>query len=135
MFNERKMSHASEIRCGVPKGSNLGPILLLLYINELPNCLESSQANVFADDTNIVCAGSDLNEIEINLKNDLKNVNNWLKCNKLTLNGTKTEYMIIGSGDRLTKFENISEISLATRVDDIKRVTSKNVFVLSSTMN
>ena len=129
------MSPAREIRCGVPQGSNLGPILLLLYINELPNCLESSQANVFADDTNIACAGSHPKKIEINLKNDLKNVNNWLKWNKLTLDDTKTEYIIIGSGHRLTTFENISEISLATGVDDIKRVTSKNVLVLSSTMN
>ena len=130
-----KISHASEIRCGVPQGSDLGPILFQLYINELRKCLESSQANVFADDTNIACAGSDPNEIEINLKNNLENFNNWLKCNKLTLNDTKTEYMIIWSGHRLIKFENISEISLATGVDDIKRVTSKNVLVLSSTMN
>ena len=59
------------------------------------------------------------------LKNDLENVHNWLRCNKLTLNDTKTEYMIIGSRHRLTKFENISEVSLAIGDNDIKRVTSK----------
>ena len=53
------------------------------------------------------------------------NVHNWLRCNKLTLNDAKTEYMIIGSGNRLTKFENISEVSLAIGDNDIKRVTSK----------
>ena len=59
------------------------------------------------------------------LKSDLENVHNWLRCNKLTLNNSKTEYMIIGSGHRLTKFENISEVSLAIGGYDIKRVSSK----------
>lgn len=121
----RKMSHSNEIRCWVPQGSNLGPILFLLYINDLSKCLESAQTNLFADDIDLACAGSDPSEIKIKLKNDLKNVHNWLKCNKLTLNDTKTEYMIIGSGHRLTKFENISEILLAIGDDDIKRVTRK----------
>ena len=120
-----KKSHAREIRCGVPQGSNLGPILFLLYINDLPKCLKTTQANLFADDINLSCAGSDLNEIGMKLINDLENVHNWLRCNKLTLNDTKTEYMIIGSRHRLTKFENISEVSLAIGDNDIKRVTSK----------
>ena len=95
-----------------------------MYINDLPKCLKTTQANLFADDTNLSCAGSDPNEIEMKLKNDLENVHNW--CNKLTLNDTKMEYMIIGSGHRLTKFENISEVFFSHRRDnDIKRVTSK----------
>ena len=79
---------------GVPRGSNLGPILFLLYINDLPKCLESTRANLCADDTNLSCAGSDASEIKIKLKKDLENVHSWLRCNKLTLNDTKTEYMI-----------------------------------------
>ncbi len=63
-----KKSHAREIRCGVPQGSNLGPILFFLYINDLPKCLETTKANLFADDTNLLCAGLDANEIETKLK-------------------------------------------------------------------
>ena len=120
-----KMSHAREIRCAVPQGSNLGPILFLLYINDLPKCLEATRANLFADDTNLSCAGLDASEIEIKLKKDLENVHSWLRCNKLTLNDTKTEYMIIGSRYRLNKLEDFPEISLAIGDNDIKRVTSK----------
>ncbi|CAB3993600.1 Hypothetical predicted protein, partial [Paramuricea clavata] len=74
-----KKSHAREIRCGVPQGSNLGPILFLLYINDLPKCLETTKANLFADDTNLSCAGLDANEIETKLKRDLENVHSWLR--------------------------------------------------------
>ena len=61
----RKKSHAKEIRCGVPQGSNLGPILFLLYNSDLPRCLEAIRANLFADDTNLPCAGLDASEIEL----------------------------------------------------------------------
>ena len=95
---------------------------------------KNNSANLFADDTNLSCAGSDPNEIEMKLKNDLENVHNWLRRNKLTLNNSKTEYMIIGSGHSLTKFENISEVSLAIGSNDIKRVTRKKLLFLSSTI-
>ena len=85
----------------------------------------SNSANLFADDTNLLYAGLDASEIEIKLKKDLENVHSWLRCNKLTLNDTKTEYMIIGSRYRLNKFEDFPETSLAIGDNDIKRVTSK----------
>ena len=76
---------------------NLGPILFLLYINDLPNCLESTKATLFSDDTNLTCEGFSPTEIENKLSKDLENVHRWLTANKLTLNKTKREFMIIGS--------------------------------------
>ena len=81
-----RMSSIRETKCGVPQDSNLGPILFLLYINDLPNCLATTKANLFADDTNLSCEGFSPYEIETKLKKDIENVHRWLTANKLPLN-------------------------------------------------
>ena len=89
------------ISCGVPQGTILGPLLFLLYINDLPNCLSSCEPRMYADDTHLTYAGDDADNIQLRLNQDLENVHNWLRANKLTLNMTKTEFMLIGSRQRL----------------------------------
>ena len=74
-----------------------------IYINDLPNCLSTASPRMFADDTNVRVASSTLHKLE-NVSNDqeLQNLNIWLKVNKLSLNIVKTEYMIIGSRQRVS---------------------------------
>ena len=79
----------------------MGPLLFLIYINDLPNCLLSSQPRMYADDTHLTFSRNDRTAIDEILNRDLESVNNWLVSNKLTLNATKTEFMLIGSRQRL----------------------------------
>ena len=89
------------LRCGVPQGTILGPLLFLLYKNDLPNCLQHSQPRMYADDTSITFAGSDADEMNNCINLDLERIRVWLAANKLTLNMTKTEFLLIGSKQRL----------------------------------
>ena len=92
-------------RFGVPPGTILGPLLFLLYINDLPNCLMHSQPRMYADDTSITYANNDVEEIERCVNIDLDRIRIWLAANKLTLNTTKTEFLLIGSRQRLSTLE------------------------------
>ena len=95
------LSSESQITCGVPQGSIIGPLLFLIYINDLPNCLIEGLPRMYADDTNISVAASNKGDLEIKINAQLENVNIWLRANKLSLNIAKTEFMIIGSRQKL----------------------------------
>ena len=115
------LSQPCYIKCGLPQGSNLGPLLFLIHINDLPNCLSSLAASMFADDTNLTENGKCVEDIQDHLNADLKKVHHrWLLTNKLTLNKEKTEYMIIGSRQRLVKSNTDPTITIGGA--NIKRV-------------
>ena len=90
------LSRICSLKCGVPKGTILGPLSFFIYINDLPNYLTSCQPRMCADDTHITCANVGVNSIQLNLNHDLGNLNKWLISNKLALNTAKTEFMLIG---------------------------------------
>jgi hypothetical protein len=94
-------SSTKNTRFGVPQGSNLGPLLFLLYVNDLPNCLRYSSAEMYADDTNLTACCDDINNLQAILNSNLNNIHQWIVANKLTLNIGKTEYMIIGTRQKL----------------------------------
>ena len=84
-------SSCLEIKCGVPQGSTLVPLLFLLYINDLRFSLKHAITSHFADDTIIIYASKITKTIETNLNYDLKCVSEWLRSNRLSLNVSKTK--------------------------------------------
>ena len=85
------------ITCGVPQGSVLGPLLFLIYINDLPNASKRLTFYLFADDTNIYYESKDLTNLTKIVNKELRLVKKWLDANKLSLNIDKTNYIIFHS--------------------------------------
>ena len=94
------LSEFNHCDVGVPQGSNLGPLLFLVYFNDLLYTLDSA-VDSYADDTTITAIGSTVAEVEEKLNKDCQKISDWMKANKLKLNPTKTHLLTIGTQKKL----------------------------------
>ena len=82
------------IKCGVPQGSILGPLLFLIYINDLHNSSKMLKFILFADDTNLFYSHTNIKDLFKTVNQELAHINEWFKANKLSLNISKTKYVL-----------------------------------------
>ena len=89
------------LSCGVPQGSILGPLLFLIYVNDILNILKDSKAILFADDTNLLFSDKDLKTLIQTINVELASVKNWFSANRLSLNIEKTSYILFHKYQRI----------------------------------
>ena len=93
-FNEQKSTNLLQIKCGVPQSSILGPLLFLIYINDLSLVSKFLSPIMFADDTNLFYSHNHIKILFKNANDELEKISQWFKVNKLSLNEGKTKFTL-----------------------------------------
>ena len=112
-------SDAEPILYGVPQGSVLGPLLFVMYINDLPSVTKYCKVHLYADDTLLFFESSSVQAIEGALSQDLDHVVGWLNQNYLMLNHSKTKVMLKGTHQKLS---SVQSFTVSVNDKDLERV-------------
>ena len=111
--------NAEPILYGVPQGSILGPLLFIMYINDLPTVTKYCKVHLYADDTRLFFESISMQAVEAALSQDLDHVVGWLNQNYLMLNHSKTKVMLMGTHQKLS---SVQSFTVSVNDKDLERV-------------
>ena len=119
---ESNISQIKSVNIGVPQGTVLGPILFLLYVNDLPSIITDALLSMYADDSFLCSSAFSIKEACNKLNSCLIHVSNWFKENRLLINTSKSHFMVIGTQSRI---KNINEtITITLNEKPLDKITS-----------
>ena len=117
---DRKQSKTQTVQCGVPQGSILGPLLFIIYMNDICNASELLFSILYADDTYVQISGNDITYLVSSMNAELELLSRWFKANKLSLNAQKTFYLVFHR-------ERIKDHELSIQIDGSTLNRSRNI--------
>lgn len=121
-----------DVTLGVPQGSVLGPLLFLVYVNDIINCSKILRFSLFADDTVVLYSHENATSLVSTLNKELRMLNEWFKCNKLFLNFKKTKYVLFHS-KRKSIPQNLTPIQIEnTTIDRTESINFLGILIHES---
>ena len=149
-----KASNLRRLECGIPQGSVLGPLLFLIYINDITKNLSHVHTKLYADDTVLYCSQDSFQQAVTGLQNDLSIVVKWCNLNQLSINIMKSKYQIFGSRkmlkychdvdllidntplQRVTTYKYLgilldTELNFKAHIDNIYKTAAHKTYILS----
>ena len=135
-----KKSKLESVSCGVPQGSVLGPVLFLIYVNDLERAVPGEGLVLFADDTTLLSRNKNLEDLQRNMKGAQSSADGWFKSNRLCLNINKTKNLVLSKRNipseidsEPVKFLGVTidgQLNWSYHIDELSSKIAKNIFVI-----